>query len=299
MMTDKIPYDLISKHLAGEATAQEDELLWKWLDEDSSHLQAFQDFVDVYSGFDAGVDSSEVEKRLISIVKTPGRMLSWWAIAASVLILMVASITTLYFSNSEEVVISTSSGEVRQEVLPDGTIVWMNGLTTIRYSFGRLTNACKISLNGEAYFMLRGDRHPVEIAYDSVVVSIESGEINVQAYPEYKEKLAVISNGEAVFTDLRKDRFSLTATTGDEVTSLSNYGLLSTTVNRNVNFNSWITGLYSFDKVPESTIFLLLAKGRDQYGNPEILNERLITGVFELDPSEDPLVQYLERIERF
>ncbi len=279
-MKQEIPYRLISKHFAGESSEQEDQELWAWASESDLHLETLQQFVSIYNSSDQislGVEEKNaILKKVISekrISVTPVSF-DWIRIAAS--LLLFCSLGTLLFVSftSEEVSYSTGSGEVKRVILPDSSIVWMNGNSMIQFSLNEFTTTRSVSIEGEVFFMIRAYANQAfQVSYDSIVATLTSGQINIQSFTGDREKIAIVSEGVAVFEDLRKDGFKLSATTGDGVTSLSDYGLLSVEVNNNVNFDSWMSKTYAFDGAPLVEIMEVLYKGRDSV--PAIPNKSL------------------------
>ena len=81
----------------------------------------------------------------------------WWAVAASVGILAVAlSYLTLFWYPNRETEYQTAFGQMRQVTLPDGSLVTLNGNSTVRYKSDWNTNAPReIWLDGEGFFSIK------------------------------------------------------------------------------------------------------------------------------------------------
>jgi ferric-dicitrate binding protein FerR (iron transport regulator) len=102
------------------------------------------------------------------------------------------------------------------------------------------------------------------------------------------------------FEDLRKNNFILSVSTDTEVVSRSGYGLLSATVNTNLNFSSWLTGVYAFEEEPMKSVFSLVNKGND-FALPALSSQwghRRISGVFEFDGSPKALKTFISELSR-
>ncbi|WP_316840213.1 FecR family protein [Pedobacter gandavensis] len=85
---------------------------------------------------------------------------------------------------SEFNTISTPIGGTYQVVLPEGTKVWLNAASSIRFpaSFDGLKER-KVSLNGEAYFEVAKDKHkPFKVSGNQQEVEVLGTHFNVNAY---------------------------------------------------------------------------------------------------------------------
>ncbi|WP_316838206.1 FecR family protein [Pedobacter nutrimenti] len=82
--------------------------------------------------------------------------------------------------------LSTANGEQYQVSLPDGTKVWLNAATSLRYpaSFG-LTKERRVELNGEAYFEVAKDKtHPFIVTTNRQSVEVLGTHFNVNSYSD-------------------------------------------------------------------------------------------------------------------
>ncbi|BEG99489.1 FecR family protein [Bacteroides sedimenti] len=79
-----------------------------------------------------------------------------------------------YLSRTKEVVVSVSDNESVKEVqLPDGTKVWLNHSTILKYpeSFGKDNRG--VALNGEAYFEVKKDKSkPFIVSSDAMQIKV-------------------------------------------------------------------------------------------------------------------------------
>ena len=83
--------------------------------------------------------------------------------------------------------IETPRGGTYQVRLPDGTKVWLNAASTLRFpsSFARLVNRRVELLSGEAYFEVAKDKkHPFIVKTDQQEVEVLGTHFNVNSYDE-------------------------------------------------------------------------------------------------------------------
>jgi len=116
-----------------------------------------------------------------------------WRVAAAVLVLAVASATLFYFSKQSVHpvlpgdtgrAVSSATGQIMMEVLPDGTKVWLNAQSTVRYpeTFAGLAER-EVWLEGEAYFDVTEDKqHPFIVHAPEVNIRVLGTAFNVKSY---------------------------------------------------------------------------------------------------------------------
>lgn len=82
--------------------------------------------------------------------------------------------------------LSTEKGETYQVKLPDGTVVWLNAASSLKYAANLLESGKrKVSLQGEAYFQVAKDKkHPFMVESAGQQVEVLGTEFNVNAYAD-------------------------------------------------------------------------------------------------------------------
>jgi len=153
--------------------------------------------------------------------------------------------------------------------LADGTHVWLNSESTIRYptEFTGLTR--RVEVTGEAYFeVTKNKAQPFEVVTPGQTISVLGTSFNVTAYPE--------SN---VLTTLVEGKIAVTLQTGQSIQVNPNYqsvyspesGTLSTHKLQDTDiYTSWKDGLFIFEDERLETILLKLARWYDvniEYAN--------------------------------
>ena len=84
-------------------------------------------------------------------------------------------------------IIETPRGGTYQVRLPDGTKVWLNAASTLRFpsSFARLVNRRVELLSGEAYFEVAKDKkHPFIVQTEKQEVEVLGTHFNINSYPD-------------------------------------------------------------------------------------------------------------------
>jgi len=93
--------------------------------------------------------------------------------------------------------LSTPVGGQFQVKLPDGTKVWLNAATTLKYPARFLGNERKVEVNGEAYFeVVKNEKQPFQVLLaDSSMVTVLGTHFNVMAYNSEKIKEVTLLEG--------------------------------------------------------------------------------------------------------
>lgn len=137
---------------------------------------------------------------------------------------------------------ATNAREIHAITLSDGTRVWLNAKSSLRYPDHFSGDTRVVELQGEAYFKVAHDSlHPFIVKANGVETKVLGTEFNVKCYSSdnthvtlVKGMVEVTGNGECVRIHPNEDA-QLTAD-----------GLSVKTINVN-DFASWHTGTISFD----------------------------------------------------
>lgn len=102
--------------------------------------------------------------------------------------------------------ISTPKGGTYQVILPDGTKVWLNAASTLRFptSFVAL-NERKIELSGEAYFEVAKDaKHPFKVLTVKQEVQVLGTHFNISSYTDESVVKTTLLEGSVKVRNLQK-----------------------------------------------------------------------------------------------
>jgi len=136
------------------------------------------------------------------------RSLTWFLsrIAASIAILIavaglsvyIVSETNIYYK-SGWVEIETGAGQQSKVALPDGSLVWLNAETVVKYRPDKEER--KVSLTGEAYFEVNhAPGYPFVVETDDAKVNVLGTKFNVAHYPGSKTTEASLFSGKITFS---------------------------------------------------------------------------------------------------
>ena len=120
---------------------------------------------------------------------------------AAILLLPIIILTAYYFLISEsnfhnysEVIVP--KGQKSEIVLPDGTHIWLNSATTMRYPVKFGNGVRQVFLDGEAYFEVTENKHkPFLVNTSNLRVKVLGTKFNVKAYSDEKDIETALLSG--------------------------------------------------------------------------------------------------------
>ncbi|WP_430972307.1 FecR family protein [Sunxiuqinia rutila] len=87
-------------------------------------------------------------------------------------------------------------GSISQSVLPDGTIIFLNSGSELKYATDMSQTKREVYLNGEAWFDVQhSEEIPFLVHTDQYDVKVMGTEFNVKAYPEDQEVVTTLEEG--------------------------------------------------------------------------------------------------------
>jgi ferric-dicitrate binding protein FerR (iron transport regulator) len=209
--------DLIGKVLAGEGTAQEQELVLRWANESEANRQYYDHLKTIFQKaasteiqiqFDTDAAWNKVRKK---IQKEPARVIPLhtgkqtftqvWRIAAGVIILLgVTYFTYQIMAPATQTLAVVSDSLTRQDTLPDGSTAFLNKKSELTYQYNPREKTRKVVLKGEAYFSVKHeDEKPFVIEADEILVRDIGTEFNLKAYPDKDTIEIIVTHGEVQF----------------------------------------------------------------------------------------------------
>lgn len=175
----------------------------------------------------------------------------WLGIAASLLFLFgIASFVLMSRTSMLEKTVTESiapNGQKSQLVLADGTKVYLNSGTILRYDnrFGKQNR--KIELAGEAYFeVTRNEKIPFIIYTSDVEVRVLGTKFNVMAYPDEPSIETTVTEGTVNVKERSGDQ-SLIITANQKASYTKTKKTLISRVVNPVTFTSWKENILYFD----------------------------------------------------
>lgn len=252
------------------------ELLLKthWNEFTKEEDSAFKDLSEVLVNLNQEID----EKSNSSFVKKI--LIAYSRIAAILVIPLFLALGFLYFqfnqySSQKNVFVDVVSpaGSRTSLNLPDGSIVWLNGDSHIRYPavFGKNR---EVKIDGEAFFKVKSDKkHPFLVSAKDVVIRATGTQFNVMAYNDIPEVSVILKEGKVAMEDENRTLIKQ-VDPGYELRYATKSSSISYKEINTENYSGWISGRLIFSYAPFSEVVERMGKW---YGiDIEIVDKELL-----------------------
>lgn len=273
MQTENQFRELLEKYLAGTSSPQEKAIIEEWFEKGGNISKRDLELTEqnrlqlldrIHERQHSHLSTTDTQKSKLRILFTGSRAAAVWTA-----ILITAGIATWksglirpLFQNNESLIaykmIQTGKGEVKQFLLPDGSVIMLNANSRLEYH-PSFTEHRQIRLYGEALFTVTKDKdHPFTVnTSDSLATTVLGTRFNIQSYDKSQEtRITVVSGIVAV----NKGNQSLDTLTRSQAIRYQKTSK-AFTVARDVNTESitgWTKGEWDFDNLRFNDLAILL-----------------------------------------
>ncbi|TGD79682.1 FecR family protein [Hymenobacter wooponensis] len=228
------PWELLAKHLAGEASASEQQELHQWLVAQPDRLRLLTDATRAWERggslpdefTEADVDqawqrfsaatglAAPVAPPAAAPAPTGGKVVPMWssaqpwlrAAAAILLLVGVWAVARNFYSErltSQNITVAAGA-ERRQITLPDGSNVWVNRNSTLSYAADFNQAERVVQLQGEAFFEVKKDHdRPFAVVANDTRTRVLGTSFNVRAYASEDSVEVAVVTGRVAFSPTR------------------------------------------------------------------------------------------------
>ena len=238
---------------------------------------------------------SETHSTLQKLVKT------WSRIAAVLIIPLLLALAFFYaqfdqYLGQKEVYVEVQSpaGARTTLNLPDGSSVWLNGNSQIRYPVVFNENR-HVQLKGEAFFRVHSDQdHPFLVEANKILVKATGTEFDVLAYEEDPEVSVILKEGKVAVLDanqsLLKNMEAGYQLKYDKHTFAINYLQINAK-----NYSGWIHGRLIFENASMSEVINRMERW---YGvNIEVTDKELLQLHFKATFTNESIEEALKLLQ--
>ena len=298
---------LLRKYIQGDATDAEKAQVLAWLDEDPDHVREYMALrklyaIEVWHAEEASEALMVGGKIQIKSKLHLSRFLfSFSKIAA--IVLLTFGLTYYYISHTEEEAVAYQTltipaGQRAELTLADGTHVWLNAKSTLRFPQRFDPQYRRVELEGEGYFEVHPDvQHPFVVNVNDFNVQVLGTEFNVRAYDKKSFDAALLTGSILITSTRMKGNVKLNP---NETVSLKG-GKLELGKISDPNYYRWSEGLLCFDN---ETIGELFEKF-ERYYDIQIIVHRTdllahrYTGKFRIQDGVEHALRVLQLKHRF
>ena len=192
--------NILYRYFEGKASDSEVEVIQKWLEESSGNKRLFieerrlYDIMHLSGKMEPVVVKAKPKSKTNTIIREICRV----AAVSAVVILFII----FYRSGGDEIVeeqfqtISVPAGQRINIILPDGTNVWLNARTTIKYPLTFNKEKRSVSLDGEAYFEVVEDKNkPFVVQTSKSSLEVLGTAFNVDDYSDMENFETMLFEG--------------------------------------------------------------------------------------------------------
>lgn len=249
--------ELITRYLAGESSADEENRLLLWISQSDANRQFYHKLKKTFdlttshvkvqtpgaaavnvdhewNAFKKNIDESKRTRLLTP--STP-----WLKIAASLLLVAVTGAILYYVLSTRHPTYQTADN-TQTITLPDGSVITMNRFTTVSVDGDYGNHERTVTVEGEAFFDVMPDgRVPFVVLAEDLTVQVVGTSFNVMAYDSSETVEVVVETGIVMLQPKNAPSQKLELLPGQRgVMSKADQGM-SIAVNKDANFLAWNT----------------------------------------------------------
>ncbi len=302
------------KYFTGELSSSESKKFLQEVDSDESLKEDFIRYQNIYSVSqlsslaDDKAEGEESFGKFISSLNRSSRrdkIRSFMKYAAVVVAVVSSTIlATLYLSDRlEEESYNTlyvPAGQRAQLTLQDGTEVWLNAQSTLKYPSRFSKKQRKVEVVGEAFFdVVTDSKRPFIVGTPQVNLEVLGTQFNIYSYSETNFTETALVEGSLKVTDNMNENNSVVLKPNEQVCFEN--GKLSVSPILNAEHLLWREGIYSFNNEKLIDIIEKLELYYDVdiiVEDPEIFNVKY-TGKFRQRDGIDEILRILQIIQPF
>ena len=258
---NKLNEEILAKFLMGECTEDELREVNAWLEESGENARELFRLEEIYHLGRLGdtsntQDIEKAEKRLFKRLEQEKtkqykvrRMVGWIRYAAVFVgFFLLGTFGYLFYqtySQPETLLAVTTHDKIKELKLPDGTKVWLNKNTTLKYPHEFAGKGRKVYLEGEGYFeVTHQEEAPFTVHTSKYDVKVLGTEFNVKAYKDKEQFETSLLKGSVEVSNANK---SQTIRLKPEEQVVSDGGQLVRSTIQDKNYFRWKEGLLCLD----------------------------------------------------
>jgi ferric-dicitrate binding protein FerR (iron transport regulator) len=208
---------LIANFLSGEASQSEKDELTSWIGESPANKRIFEESQQIwvksqtyFAASEISSDREEIKDQIIQQLSKPTKTVSlstWIYRVAAILALPIMLGIGWYLGSTETksetqmCEVTAPKGQISKCVLADGTEVWLNAGTTIKYDPSLKGDFREVMLDGEAYFKVSKNKHkPFTVTTEHAQIKVLGTIFNLKAYSGENKVETTLEEGRVVFS---------------------------------------------------------------------------------------------------
>jgi len=265
--------EIIGKYLTEESTTQENESLLSWINASPENKHEFLetcniwhatqikktsfDYTKAYNKFSKKIQENDSVKTETKVIELQPKTRSLWtkiSVPVAAAMVLTAGLMYLYRPTSELRTFANTSIAVETVKLPDGSVAYLNKSASLTVPTEFSGNTRPVSMIGEVYFEISKNKaKPFIISAGTASVTVKGTTFNVD-YNKLEGTCNVIVNTGTVVLATQNNN-SVTLTKTEKGTLDLNSNTVSESINDDINFMSWKTGVLVFKNSNYKQVF--------------------------------------------
>lgn len=252
-------YDLLSKYLTQNISSKEKQDFFQQLREDAGLRKEAADVQNLSALVSMAKEesiASDIQYRLFTKIQKKRTLLFNLKRIAGYAAIMIFSVLSTFLlmiyatERTDEVAryqeISTPAGQRARVLLADGTEVWLNANSTLRYPEHFDLKQREVELHGEAFFEVEKNKEkPFIVKTSKMDIKVTGTRFNVNAYDTEMYFVTSLIDG-TISVSCANDRSRDIALSPQQQIVVSDYSSEVSTFD-NTDFMSWKDGIFTFD----------------------------------------------------
>jgi ferric-dicitrate binding protein FerR (iron transport regulator) len=207
---------IIAKYLSGEANQTEKDELCKWIDESPANKKLFEESQRIwknsqtyFAASEINSDREKIKDQIIQRLSKPTKKvrLSVWIYRVAAILAMPVMLGIGWYLGSSQTESKTQlcevtapKGQISKCILADGTEIWLNAGTTIKYNPSLTGKTREVQLDGEAYFKVSKNKHkPFVVNTQYAQIKVLGTVFNLKAYSGENKVETTLEEGRVEF----------------------------------------------------------------------------------------------------
>lgn len=292
--------ELLQRYICGEVSEEERRRVTQWINETPENMREFLALRKLY-------DISLWNVRPKEKATLPNQL--YWFRRIAIEVAKIAAILLIGFFGARQLLrqdseihmqtIHVPAGQRAELTLSDGTSVWLNSRSTLKFPDRFSADFRTVELDGEGYFDVKHDENaPFTVQTEKYAIHVLGTEFNVKAYngSQYFET-ALLKGSVEITTPKSQQKLRLRP---DEIASVSQ-GRLVTSHIPDLNYFKWKEGLFCFEN---ETIGALIEKLQLYYDiRIDVQNTKLLqshySGKFRIKDGIEHVLRVLQLKHKF
>lgn len=268
---------LAFSYFEGKINKDEEKILFEFINSNKSNMSLFREWEKEWMtiSFYDNKNNDEWNKLLLriktretlirSIPKQKFRFRHTLYVAASIILLIGFSILFTYKSKGidHEAYFQTEVpyGEKSKIILADGSTVWLNSGSILKYSTSFNNKNREVILEGEGYFeVTKKNGIPFKVRTNEIDIVVKGTKFNVSAYKDDSFVRTTLIEGKV---EIDYNDKSIDMNPGEEVFLNKETGEIRNYRKDNLNTNTWIENNIEYDDITLDELMVILSRKYD------------------------------------